>query len=133
MLLDLQDDLVLRCLAGAGCRGLCAAAASCSRLAALAAALSGRAMFSSATEAGAGPGALPGVVAAAAGRAKEGLLGACDFALLFGMGSARGREGAAQAALRDALGLVRGRAARAGRAAHATVHARGAVAWQWLP
>lgn len=34
-LLQLQDEILLRCLAGAGCHGLCAAAVTCRRLAEL--------------------------------------------------------------------------------------------------
>jgi hypothetical protein len=34
-LLGLQDEILLRCLAGAGCGGLCAAAVACRRLATL--------------------------------------------------------------------------------------------------
>lgn len=74
-------------------------------------------MFSSALEAAP---ALPAAIVAAAARAKEGLLGAADFALLFvagfGGGSGRGGregegEGGAPALLHAALGLVSRRAA----------------------
>ncbi|GBF93454.1 hypothetical protein Rsub_06587 [Raphidocelis subcapitata] len=106
MILDLPDEVLVRVLAGAGCHGLCAAAASCRRLAALKAQLEARVMFSSALESACD---LPSAVAAATRRAKEGLLGACDFALLlltgFAMHPRGGDARAAEECLAEALGL----------------------------
>jgi len=79
MLLDLPDELLIRCLAGAGGKGVCRAASACRRLQMLTRVLSQQPIFSSAMST---EEILKDAITDATHRALEGVWGECVIYLL---------------------------------------------------